>query len=83
MRTLSTRQILLLHTQLIQETGGIDGLRDEDLLESALAAPFQSFGGADVFPSLQQKAARLGFGLGCVSKMRRVQFRADSLAVQG
>ncbi|MFR6379632.1 MAG: Fic family protein [Evtepia sp.] len=29
----------------------------------ALAAPFQSFGGVDVFPSLQQKAARLAYGL--------------------
>lgn len=33
------------------------------LLESALNAPFQSFGNEDAFPSLQQKAARLGFGL--------------------
>lgn len=39
------------------------GLRDEGLLESALFTPFQSFDGNDMFPSLQQKAARLGFGL--------------------
>lgn len=52
---LSERQIVLLHDHLIHETGGTPGLRDEALLQSALAAPFQSFSGTDVFPSLQQK----------------------------
>ena len=60
---LSKQQILLLHEQLIAETGGSSGLRDEGMLDSALNAPFQSFGGEDVYPSLQQKAARLCFGL--------------------
>ena len=60
---LSKTQILLLHEQLIAETGGSSGLRDEGMLDSALNAPFQSFGGEDVYPSLQQKAARLCFGL--------------------
>lgn len=60
---LSKEQVKLLHTQLIQETGGLDGVRDEGLLDSALNAPFQGFGGMDTFPSVQQKAARLGFGL--------------------
>lgn len=63
MKKLTKEQILTLHRELIQETGGTDGLRDEGLLDSALYAPFQSFGGTDSFPSLQQKAARLGFGL--------------------
>lgn len=63
MTILSKEQILILHSQLIKSTGGIDGLRDEGLLESALNAPFQTFGGTDAFPSLQQKAARLGYGL--------------------
>ena len=63
MTILSKEQILMLHSQLIKATGGIDGLRDEGLLESALNAPFQTFGGTDAFPSLQQKAARLGYGL--------------------
>lgn len=63
MKKLTKAQILMLHQELIQETGGMDGLRDEGLLDSALNAPFQSFGDTDTFPSLQQKAARLGFGL--------------------
>ena len=60
---LSKPQILFLHEQLIAETGGSSGLRDEGMLDSALNAPFQTFGGEDVYPSLQQKAARLCFGL--------------------
>ena len=60
---LSKSQILLIHDQLIAETGGSSGLLDEGLLDSALNAPFQTFGEEDVYPSLQQKAARLCFGL--------------------
>ena len=63
MKTLSKWQILLLHRQLIEQTGGSDGIRDEGLLDSAMAAPFQSFDYADAYPSLPQKAARLCFGL--------------------
>ncbi len=65
MKTLSKRQVLALHSALIQEFGESDGVRDEGLLESALAAPFQTFGGEPVYPSLQAKAAQLGFGLVC------------------
>ena len=60
---LTKSQILLLHEQLITETGGSSGLRDEGMLDSALNAPFQTFGKEDMYPSLQQKAARLCFGL--------------------
>ena len=63
MRNLSKKQVLALHSDLIREFGGTEGIRDEGLLESALAAPFQTFGGKPVYPSLQAKAARLGFGL--------------------
>ncbi len=50
---LSKEQILLLHTQLLEETGGSDGVRDDGLLDSALNAPFHSFGNADMYPSIQ------------------------------
>ena len=63
MITLSKKQIIMLHSQLISETGGTDGIRDEGLLDSALSAPFQSFADTEVYPSIQQKAARLGYGL--------------------
>ena len=65
MKVLSKRQILLLHSALIEQTGGTDGIRDEGLLESALHAPFQPFAEQELYPSLLEKAARLGFGLIC------------------
>ena len=63
MRRLSKRQVLLLHDRLLSRSGGLQGVREEGLLESALEAPFQAFGDTDAYPSLQQKAARLGYGL--------------------
>lgn len=63
MKRLSTKQVLLLHRQLIDQSGGSFEVRDGDLLESALTAPFQTYSGEDLYPTLQAKAARLGFGL--------------------
>ena len=63
MKILSKRQILMLHTALIAQTGGIDGVRDEGLLDSAINAPFQTFAEQDLYPTVLEKAARLGFGL--------------------
>ena len=60
---LTKKQILMLHSQLIKVYGGSDGIRDERLLESALESPFQSFGGRELYPSIQAKAARLCYGL--------------------
>lgn len=56
---LTARQVTLLHQDLIAETGGMDGLRDAGLLDSALNLPFQTFDGQALYPSVQQKAARL------------------------
>ena len=63
MKKLSKEQIIMIHTQLIQQTGGSDGVRDYNLLDSALETPFQSFGGDELYPTIQAKAARLGYGL--------------------
>lgn len=63
MKTLSLQQVLALHNDLIREFGGAPEIHDIRLLESALAAPFQTFGGEDLYPSLQAKAAQLGFGI--------------------
>ena len=60
---LTTEQILLMHEQLIERYGGTHGVRDEGLLESAISAPFQSFSGVDLYPTVIGKASRLCFGL--------------------
>ena len=63
MKILSKQQILLLHKILIEKFGGVVGVRDENLLDSAIYAPFQTFGGNELYPTATEKAARLGFGL--------------------
>lgn len=60
---LTKKQILMLHAELIEATGGSGGVRDIGLLESALESPFQSYGGEELYPSIQAKAARLCYGL--------------------
>ena len=60
---IDVEDIILIHSKIIQKSGGIDGLRDRGCLESAVAAPMQSFGGQDLFPSDVEKIARLGYGL--------------------
>jgi death-on-curing protein len=48
MKRLSKEQILMLHSQLIEQTGGTTGVRDFNLLESAIETPFQVFGGEEL-----------------------------------
>lgn len=63
MIVLSKEQVLMLHSRLIETTGGSAGIRDEGMLDSALSNPFQSFGGESLYPSIQAKAAQLCYGL--------------------
>ena len=60
---LTSAQVQMLHEDLLAENGGLGGLRDEGLLDSALSSPFQTFDGQALYPSVQQKAARLCFSL--------------------
>lgn len=63
MRYLSLGEIVDLHQALLAQTGGATGIRDLGMLESALAQPRATFGGADLHPTLAQKAAALAFSL--------------------
>lgn len=63
MITLDKKQVLMLHRRLIETTGGSMEIRNEELLDSALPNPFQSFDGKDLYPTIQAKAAQLCFGL--------------------
>ena len=59
----SKDKVLLLHQLIAQETGGSEGVRDEGLLESALEGVFATFGGQELYPTKEEKGARLGFTL--------------------
>jgi death on curing protein len=57
MMTLSKVQNKRLHKILLENTGGIGGIRDEALLDSALAASHQTFDGTELYPSAAAKIA--------------------------
>ena len=56
-------QVIKLHSTLISKTGGIDGVRDDNLIDSALKTPFQTFGGKDLYPEILDKASQLCYSL--------------------
>ena len=59
----SKERVLLLHRLLVEQTGGEDGIRDVGVLESALEACYATFDGKELFPTKEEKAARLCTGL--------------------
>ena len=59
----SEEKVLLLHQLIIAETGGSNELRDIGLLDSALEGIFQTFGGEELYPTKEEKGARLGYAL--------------------
>ena len=63
MRYLTLGEVLELHRRAILQAGGSPELRDLGALESAIAQPRAMFGGRDLYPSLEEKAAALAFSL--------------------
>ncbi|HLA88427.1 MAG TPA: type II toxin-antitoxin system death-on-curing family toxin [Anaerolineales bacterium] len=56
---LTAQQVLFLHARLVAETGGSHGVRDINLLLSAVGRPQASFDDQDLYPDLFTKAAAL------------------------
>ncbi len=63
MKRLTTEQILMLHSQLIMTTGGLDGVRDKGLVDSSLSSAFEVYFGVERYPTIEEKAARLCYSL--------------------
>ncbi len=60
---LSVEEIISLHERIIYKTGGSHGVRDMGLLESAVYSAHNSFDDVELYPSIEEKAARLMFAL--------------------
>ena len=56
-------KVLLLHQLVIESTGGSYELRDIKLLDSALSSAFQTFDNKELFPTKEEKGAKLGYSL--------------------
>ncbi len=63
MKRLSVPQIVLLHDYLISQSGGVIGIGDENMLDSAANSPFQTFLGEYLYKSLNEMAAHLCYSL--------------------
>ena len=63
MITLTKEQIIMLHEAIYERYGGSCGVLNEGMLDSALQAPFQTFGGEELFPDTKDKILRLAYGL--------------------
>ena len=59
----SSEKVKLLHQLMAEATGGSVGVRDEGLLDSALEGAFATFDGVELYPSKEEKAAKLGYSL--------------------
>ena len=62
-RYLSLGEVVELHRLVVEQAGGAAGVRDLGALESAVAQPRATFGGTELYPSLPEKAAALGYSL--------------------
>ena len=60
---LTVQDIYELHTQLENTFILSPGIRDKNLLASAVNTPFQTFMGNDLYPSIYDKAAQLCYGI--------------------
>ena len=63
MRYLDVEDVEILHAEVIDKIGGSHGIRDRGALESAVAQPEMSFGGVDLYPSIEEKVTALCFSL--------------------
>lgn len=60
---ISKDMVMLMHKLIAEETGGSIGVKDEGLLDSALENAFQTFDGKELYPTKQEKGARIGYSL--------------------
>jgi death-on-curing protein len=63
MRYLTLKETLDLHQRIIDQSGGLSGIRDLGSLQSALAQPVMTFEGEDLYPTLIEKASALAFSI--------------------
>jgi death on curing protein len=63
MRLLTVSDVIRIHAVLIATSGGSEGIRDQNMLASAVAQPSMTFDGKNLYPTLIEKASAIGFAL--------------------
>jgi death-on-curing protein len=62
-RYLEISEVIHIHDAIMQSSGGLNGIRDQGGLESALILPKMEVFGQILYPTITEKAAVLGFAL--------------------
>jgi death-on-curing protein len=63
MKRLELEVVVAMHSELIAQSGGLDGIRDNNMLDTSINSPFHTFGGQYLYPTLQAMAAHLAYSL--------------------
>ena len=63
MRYLTLTEVLQLYRLLMEQSGGTVGIFNLLSLESAIAQPYMTFNGAELYPTIADKSSALGFSL--------------------
>ena len=63
MRYLTVPEVLALYERVMEQSGGFVGVRDLGALEAAVAQPRMTFDGQDLYSTLVDKTAALGYSL--------------------
>ncbi len=63
MRYLTLGEVLTIHHRVMEQSGGMAGVGDVGALESAIAQPRMTFAKNDLYPTIADKAAALGFSI--------------------
>ena len=62
-RYLTFNEVIDIHRRLIELFGGVDGIRDIEALKSSIEQPRMTFGGVELYATIVEKAAILGFSI--------------------
>jgi death-on-curing protein len=63
MKRLSGEAVIAMHSELIAQSGGLDGIRDTTMLDVSINSLFHTFDGQNLYPTIQAMAAHLAFSL--------------------
>ena len=63
MKTINADEVLIFHKKIIEQTGGLGGVRDIGLVQSALKRAFSTFDGQDLYKEVEDKISVITYGL--------------------
>lgn len=63
MKTINVDEVLIFHKKIIEQTGGLDGVRDIGLVQSVLKRAFSTFDGQDLYKEVEDKISVITYGL--------------------